>query len=158
MPNYHLIGEDMALSISIGTTWDGSLDPHPEADGGTALAMPGSPTPGSIMGTAKRVGLTTSLDKTNVKALGDLFKKNRYHSKEEELELENFVAAFGYAIPMTAVGKYIYVSYNPLSGGANGFIVLGVVTKWATDSAVASEQSLKCTIDLCPDYLATGAE
>ena len=140
-----LIGEDMSLSIVIGNNYDGTLDPW---NGGVV-----SGTATNILGSAKRVSIDDSLQRVNLKALGDARNKNRYHSAQANLEIETFVPAAGYDIGFAALGKYITVNHDPLSGFGTPVAWTGVITDWKYSGAVGQEQSVTITIDLDPDHL-----
>lgn len=149
---YKLIGEDVGVTITIG---DAAVPGGGAFVGGAGI---------STSGIVKRIGYKSSVQKTNVKSMGDVNVRNRYHSGAQTLELEGFVASTGLSFGATsgsafdgisAVGYFATVSVKSLESLSAGNIGgAGVITDWSWDGALGSEQSEKITIDLNPDGVA----
>ena len=150
--NYKLIGTDQAITIYLGGVHDGSIDcslnPNAPVPSGTGKAL---------LGIAKHIGIKGSVEMTNVKGIGQATKANRYHSEGATLDIDSFVpAASGFIAGLGQLGCYIHVQHAPLSGMATPYGYTGVLTEWDFDGTEGSEQSLKLSIDLTPDYLPAG--
>ena len=149
--NYKLIGTDQSITLYLGGQFDGSLD---------ASLNPNFPAPGgggkSLLGIAKHIGIKGSVETTNVKGIGQPTKANRYHSEGGTLDLDMFVTTTGFDLSLAALGDYVIIVHKPLSSMANGYGYAGVLTEWDYDGTEGSEQSIKCTIDLTPDFLPVG--
>lgn len=134
----HLIGEDCLIGIGVGGTANGTA--------------PGTISTASYKGIARRVTLSSSIEKTNVKALGDANVQNRYHSGAQQVEIEGFVTDAGWVIEDGLSGKYIQVSYSPVNGVDTAWSYAGVVTDWRTEGSVGTEQTERFTLDLNPNH------
>ena len=143
---YSLIGEDCALSILIGTAWDGSLSPLPI---GAAVELVGAQI--SLLGIAKRFSHHEMVEKTNVKAMGDGRKKHRYHSYEGNMDIDTFVPATGYVIPFSKVGCYVSITFNPLTTLAVPETYNGVIVDWKVETGTdGSATTVTFAVDLNP--------
>lgn len=144
---YKLIGEDVSITIEIGNA---------AVPGGAAWAGTFASS-ATYAGLAKRLGVKSSLQKTNVKAVGDINIVNRYHSGSSQLDIEGFVPSGGLSFVhsgLNALGYFATVTVKELASLSAGETYTGVITDWSWDAASGSEQSEKITIDLNADAVA----
>lgn len=141
-----LIGEDAALSITLGGPWDGSLTPLPI---GGAIEPTGAAV--NILGICKSISHHETVKTTNVKALGDSREKHRYHSFSGEIMIEAFTPATGYVLPFNKVGSYIGVTFDPNSVLVTPETYTGVIIDWKLQTATdGTPTTVSITIDLNP--------
>lgn len=141
-----LIGEDAAISITLGGTWDGTLTPLPI---GAAVEPTGTAV--NILGICKSISHHETVKRTNVKALGDGREKHRYHSFSGEIMIDAFTPATGYVLPFSKVGCYIGVTFDPNAILVTPETYLGVITDWKLQTATdGTPTTVSITIDLNP--------
>lgn len=136
-----LIGEDCAISITIGTraqngvvTWNGTAN---------------------IKGIAKKVDLSDKLDKINTKAMGDPRKKFRGTSGESVLKIDHVVAVTGWnyvnSLGATLLGMVAKVLLLENSAFATPRLYVGLIENWHVSLVDAEAQmediQIACDID-----------
>ena len=138
MPGYSLMGEDSAVRITLGQTATGALPVY-----GTAV---------SIEGTCRRWRVRDSVEKTNVKAIGNARKRFRYHSGETSIEVSNFVPSTGWVAGAACLGKYAKFEVKPLGSMVAYTVYEGVIESWEASGGSAEEQSEDIVISCDADY------
>lgn len=139
----HLLLEDAAVLVTIGNSAIGTA--APVFDDGNEI---------SIMGSLRSMTSTGTVQKTNTKGAGDARVKNRYHSSENTIEIEQFVPSTGlsYFDTATMQGRYIRIREAELSSMSSKREWIGVIEQWRHTGRVAGEQAENITVGCNPDF------
>ena len=138
-----VILEDATIAVRIGPLWAG------QAPVFTGLAT-------SFMARARKLSVSDSVEKTNVKGAGQARKKNRYHSGEGMLTLSGVVQETGYEFKQPATAPltkhYVEVTTVPSSLMETPDIYIGVIMKWDGEGNMGEASIETIEVDLDPDF------
>lgn len=139
----NLIGDDFQLSYRISSN-DARGGATPSFGGSVSMTTQGSAT-------FRNARFRSRIQTTNVMGGGDLAVRNRYHSQEDEVEIEGMVPQSGPQF-YTYRGRYMEYTFTPYSPDAPTFTGIGVITEAEYEAQQGDAQSETVTLDLNPDY------
>ena len=146
-----LIGNDCAIGIRIGQFYDGN-----------APVFSGTATDYRFL--ARRLSLEETVKETEVSGMGDGAEAYRFSKTKSTVTIDGMASSnngftftqvnTGGTSIIAMVGRYVEVTYKPLSAFALPFYAVGVITEWSGEAADGEAQVEKVKINCNPDFIA----